>query len=350
MTRSALPCGGYVIPLCKLGESAVGDSKRKEPTALRVADARVAGTAAAMLSAIQLLRKGHSAKTLLPFVGLGPSAADALGIVDKFGDALAGKGVSPEKSSFLERVEAVYAEAATQTVIDLRNVPVAKATVGVEMRFDLKNARSIEFLKDYNFSLVLQVSTRTIEGIRQAIADGQTMGLAPRKQAERIAEFIGLTVEQANAVDNYRYALQLGNYQDALRRQLRDKRSDRTLQRNALNGTKLTAAQIDKLVGHYEDRMIRYRAMMIARTETLRAANYGTREAWLQAQEQKLIAADAKKILVITRDERLCEFCLETKRINAAGVLLSSPFMTPSGPMDGPPFHPHCRCTIALAG
>lgn len=318
------------------------------PTALRVADPRVAGAAAAMAAALQTVRDSFSVSALLQYVPLGPAAGDALPLREKIEDALAGKGLSPESSSFLERIDAIYAEAATATVIDLQKLSVAKAKVGVEMRFDLKNERSVAFLRDYNFSLVTEVSTRTIEGTRQVILEGQNAGLSPKKQAERIKEFIGLTVAQANAVDNYRRALENGDYQNALRRQLRDRRSDKTLQRNSLKGTQLSTKQIDALVDRYEQRMIRYRAEMIARTETLRAANYGIREAWQQAQQQGLIRAEARKGLIITNDERRCDFCLETKKMNASGVLLSAPFITPAGPMDGPPFHPHCRCTIAL--
>lgn len=347
---NALASLGGVLSPPSSGCFAVGKIQGSSagPTALRVADRRMTGAAAAMAAALQVVRGSFPISTLLRYVPLGPAAGDALPIRAKLEDALAGKGLNPEQSSFLERIDAAYAEAAAATVTDLRKLDVAKVKVGVEMRFDLKNERSVAFLREYNFSLVTEISTRTIEGIRQVILEGQNAGLSPKKQAERIKEFIGLTVAQANAVDNYRRALENGDYQNALRRQLRDRRSDKTLQRNSLKGTRLSAKQIDALVERYEQRMIRYRAEMIARTETLRAANYGIREAWQQAQQQGLIHAEARKGLIITNDERRCDFCLETKKMNASGVLLSAPFITPAGPMDGPPFHPHCRCTIAL--
>lgn len=88
------------------------------------------------------------------------------------------------------------------------------------------------------------------------------------------------------------------------------------------------------------------RADVIARTETMRAANQGQLEAWDQAEEQGLLTGDEKKEWIVTPDDRLCPICepLDGEQVDRDGT-----FNVEGEEIDGPPAHPRCRCAMALA-
>lgn len=92
---------------------------------------------------------------------------------------------------------------------------------------------------------------------------------------------------------------------------------------------------------------LRVRAEMIARTETMRAANGGARAAMATAQGQGLLPIDAHLEWIVTPDDRLCARCsaMDFQTI----PLLTGSFTEPSGAstVDHPPIHPRCRCTLA---
>jgi hypothetical protein len=97
----------------------------------------------------------------------------------------------------------------------------------------------------------------------------------------------------------------------------------------------------------YGRRIKRARAENIARTETVRAANEGQRQMWLQQQEQGLLPTDVKRVWIITPDDRLCRICRGmTGQIRG----LDQKFQTGSvfGEVSGPPAHPQCRCATGL--
>lgn len=88
------------------------------------------------------------------------------------------------------------------------------------------------------------------------------------------------------------------------------------------------------------------RADKIARTETMRAANQGQLEAWDQAEEQGLLTGDELKEWIVTPDDRLCPIC---EPLDGVQVGRDEPFDVDGEQLDGPPAHPRCRCTTALA-
>src|SRR5574340_724298 len=160
---------------------------------------------------------------------------------------------------------------------------------------------------------------------------------------------IGLTQNQLQAVRNFREMLETQPTMEVLNRALRDKRFDSTLLKAIKTGQRLRQEQIDAMVGRYFDRALNYRAKMIARTETLRASNAGAQELWRQAREQGLLRAEnTRRVWIVTDDERLCPNCEEVPDMNEGGVGLDEDFDTPLGPIQVPPLHPHCRCTVAL--
>jgi SPP1 gp7 family putative phage head morphogenesis protein len=97
----------------------------------------------------------------------------------------------------------------------------------------------------------------------------------------------------------------------------------------------------------YAEQQHRYRAQMIARTETAMAYNHAEYEVVRQAQTKGYIG-QVKKVWCTADDERTCEICgaLDGKSI---GMNDNFEFKTKLPKSHGiarvPPAHPHCRCT-----
>lgn len=85
------------------------------------------------------------------------------------------------------------------------------------------------------------------------------------------------------------------------------------------------------------------RAQLIARTETMTAANEGQREAWSQASDAGLLPSDAQVEWIATSD--CCDDCAD---MDGETRDLDGDYDDPDA-ADGPPLHPNCRCTEGIA-
>ena len=85
------------------------------------------------------------------------------------------------------------------------------------------------------------------------------------------------------------------------------------------------------------------RAELIARTETMTAANEGQRQGWKQAVKKGLLSTRARRVWIATEDRRICPQCdgLDGKTADMDGDY--------PGGIGGPPVHPNCRCTEGIA-
>lgn len=100
------------------------------------------------------------------------------------------------------------------------------------------------------------------------------------------------------------------------------------------------ASQISDLLG--DDT----RADLIARTESMNAANEGQLQLWDQAAEDGLINPNtAQKEWIVGDDEKLCPICQD---MDGEQVGLDEDFNVDGEDIDAPPAHPNCRCTVAL--
>ena len=97
-----------------------------------------------------------------------------------------------------------------------------------------------------------------------------------------------------------------------------------------------------KALRRYRDRLLVDRARTIARTESLRAANWGELEYWKRAKRAGAIDPRLVKRWILTPDERLCRLCASLD-----GVVTEIDEPWPWGGF-APPRHPRCRCTQAL--
>jgi hypothetical protein len=300
---------------------------------LAIADKAGPTVAAAFLEALRRVRNTIKEEMLRDAIERGDvaGAMRALGVEAELTDAL--------KPGLTTPLEDVFIQAGRKTTA---------RTLGVRagMSFNLTNPHAATFLRNYDFGLIQQVSQDTRDGIRRVIEDAFKMGGHPYEQARKIRESLGLTENQAAAVDNFERMLR-NKDRTALTRARRDRRHDPTLNR-ALGPNadrELTDEQITTMVNRYRNNTIRDRAETISRTETMRASNTAMQLAWRQAVDNGLLAGqDTRRYWLVTPDDRLCEYCEQVPDMNPDGVMLDGYFQTPFGPILAPPLHPNCRC------
>jgi len=113
-------------------------------------------------------------------------------------------------------------------------------------------------------------------------------------------------------------------------------------------------ASLARRVNSVYDNFTTARSFSIARTETLRASNYGT----LQAYRQSGVVVGKEWLVAL--DERTCEFCLameqkySQKNLNESFFDKGEKLIGLSGgvlnldydDVEAPPLHPNCRCTV----
>jgi hypothetical protein len=182
----------------------------------------------------------------------------------------------------------------------------------------LRNLRAEEWVNAEAALLVREVSNETRLAVQSIIMRGQQEGLSVAQQGRLIRQHIGLTQRGEEAVLN-RMAL---------------------LRRQGLSDEAVEAAG-----RRYYEKLVRQRAQLIARTETIRAANRGQQALWEQAMVEGFLDLERKKVWIVTPDDRLCPLC---EGMEGQTVPVSQPFNSPLGPVMTPDLHPGCRCAMAL--
>lgn len=272
-------------------------------------------------------------------------AAQALDVVNT---ALVAEEMAPVAATVTDAV----IEAGKDAAAIINEVP---ALSGGQFVFGITNPATITQLQTYEFGQVKQIADsarkQVAEVIRAGVADGQN----PRDTARDVKQFIGLTDRQTRAVLNFRRALS-ESPGDALLRQLRDKRFDGTVNRAAANGKPLSGEQIDRMVDRYRERYLKFRAETIARTEAIRAVNFGNVTSWRQAIEGgKLAGAAVIKRWIYTPDERTRHAHRTIPFLNPDDVGLDDKFKSELGPIaypgdpDAVPANViQCRCALVI--
>lgn len=180
-------------------------------------------------------------------------------------------------------------------------------------RMDLLNPRAVEWLKQHATKLIKDdITPESKKAIKEILVAAFEEGWgAPAATARRILPYVGLSSPLARAVHNYELGL-------------------------AEKGVDADKAQ--GMVEKYALRLRRYRARIIARTETLAASNAGQREIWNQAGERGFLdLAESQRKWIITPDDRLC-FPAGTMVATDAGeqpietLAVGHMVMTPVGP------------------
>ena len=104
--------------------------------------------------------------------------------------------------------------------------------------------------------------------------------------------------------------------------------------------------EIEKFVERRTKRALAIRAMTIARTETIAAANVGREAAWVAMRSEGMLPADAMKKWE-ARFDIACKICRELHEHEP--ILLGSSFSSSFvGFVARPPSHQNCRCGVLL--
>lgn len=195
------------------------------------------------------------------------------------------------------------------------------APIQAEFRFDTKNPEIRDYLANTTGELITDISKNTQAIIQKAVTRSFDEALYPSDVAGMIKGSIGLYPRLENAVENYRQGL------------LRQKQP-------------LSQERVGDLVGKYQDRLLNYRATMIARTETRNATNTGQLNIWQQAALQGLIDQHtAKKVWIV--DGRPCEIC---EPMDGIKIGLFEYWTLSTGDVVDTPSesHPNCMCGMEI--
>lgn len=217
--------------------------------------------------------------------------------------------------------------------------------------FDLTNPEAVNFASTRGSQFVATLDTHTRAMLRATISSSFIEGIPPRETAALIRESIGLTANQATAIDNYRkFLAKLGQRDslDALPPSVRERVARSDMRILPKKGSSLTEERVDKMVTKYRDRLVRERALTLVRTETMAASNNGQQVLWNKAVDQGLLKeTTTRKKFIVTPDDRLCPICKPM-----AGQLrrLDESFVSPynGATVRTPPVHFKCRCAMGL--
>lgn len=196
---------------------------------------------------------------------------------------------------------------------------VADNRLSTPLRFDLTNPAAVRAVDDTVANLVRDITAESRMAIQDLVRQSVQGAFDVRQLARQVQGSIGLTSQYAVAVERYR---------------------TRLVDQGMAEGRALTRSQA------YADRLLRYRATTIARTEVIRATNAGQQAVWNDAQQEGLLPLGSQREWIVTPDDRLCELCAP---MEGQVVGLQEPFQSDEGPVDYPPLHPNCRCAIGIA-
>lgn len=222
----------------------------------------------------------------------------------------------------------------------------------LDFGFDRTNPLAQRWAAEQSAGQIQLISAETRRGVRRMITriieEGFAKGRPPIKIARDIRPLIGLTWNQQNYVGNLRTRLARAAVDDVGELALRSRRVTAFGGRMKYNVPPggFPQARIDNIANRYSQRLLRWRANNIARTETLAAANEGQRQLWAQAAASGDLPSSAKRMWIVTPDRRLCPICLPM-RGQVRG--LTELFVTGNGDLVlAPPAHPSCRCAQGI--
>ena len=190
-----------------------------------------------------------------------------------------------------------------------------------DSRFSLVDERPIAWLKRHGADLVTRLAREDREHLRAVLVDGMHRGMTAHERAKFIKPLIGLTEPHVEYI-------------------------------RGLRGLGATEAEI----ASESERLLQYRAMMIARTESTLAHGAGQFEAWQQAADRGLLDRATTFRRWVTTNLPCVSIC---DAMDGQEVLLDAPFMAKRIRTDGSVLwekevhwpgqtHAHCLCSVVL--
>ena len=174
---------------------------------------------------------------------------------------------------------------------------------------------ALQWLEEQGLGRVQAMTEQSRAAVIDVLDQGLREGWSIQRMVSGIRGIVGLNPRLAAAVTNRRALLE----------------------RQGLPPGKV-AAEVDR----YRKKMVRVRAEMIARTETISARNEGQLQAWQTLQSTGDLPFSIKRVWIPA--SKCCDLCSDLGKEKPVGLL--QPFST--GIMR-PPAHPNCRCSMGLA-
>jgi len=200
------------------------------------------------------------------------------------------------------------------------------------LTFDATYHEAISWAETRAARLVTEMTAESRAAIRSVVKRIFAENITVANGAKLIKNIVGLTGAQANAVVNL--------HQKILQNPGAKILAGRTPIRVPQAG--MSAQRLETVLERYADKLHRSRAMNIARTETIAAANEGQSLLWKQAIDRGDLPKNVKHEWIASMSERTCPVC---SGMNGEIVVVGTPF---SAGMTNPPAHPMCRCTTGL--
>lgn len=256
---------------------------------------------------LRWLGKGITEEAILQALGDAPSA-EAVEALLPMGD-------------WIERMTATMNGVLTQAYwigatygAESGEFPIERVERAVGVPWNAVNDDAIAWAEEYAGSLVSgNLSTATRDGIRSLVVRALKEGWSSYRLARLLRIAIGLTPQQVNSVVGF---------------------DTRLLQDD------VPPSQAYPRVDRYGGAQLAKRAMMLARTELMRAANEGQQRTWIRATRSGALPPGTRRRWMATDDDRT-EFLCE--QVDGEIVGLDEPF---SNGFRMPPRHPNCRCTV----
>ena len=250
--------------------------------------------------------------------------------------------ITPALRPMLNRLAAIHDQSAAAESVPLdiskAGPKNTKTPAVINLTYDPLNSATVAAQNAQNETITAAIEDQIMRTAQQILSEGIAAHVAPAKIARTLRETLGMSPQEAAAIESYRRALQSGTA-SSLSRALRDRRYDARVLRGDMSDD-----QIDAMTQRYAERYRAYRALRLAGTETLRAANQGRRAAWVQYAQSS--GRDVRRFWQTAGDEIVCAICAPIPGMNDQGVALDEPYQTPIGPLMMPPDpHPFCRCT-----
>jgi hypothetical protein len=188
-----------------------------------------------------------------------------------------------------------FAQALQEAYLDGgRTITAAAPAFAARVALDGNAPRAVAWARDHVGGLITEIVEDQRNAIRQIITEQVDVGRGPREAARAVRGEIGITSQQAGFVSNARR--QLENLDAGyFTRARRDKSFDRLVRKAIAEGKPLAKADIDRITQRYSAKLLKYRAEVIARTESITALRAGRQEGIEQAIEQGAIRADSVK-------------------------------------------------------
>jgi hypothetical protein len=319
------------------------ENKQAEAVA-NAADKHAEAMVAAIIAAAERTRADVKLTELQSYIeSLNIQAATAA--AEQLSERLQGIGTESGARSFYDEFTATVADGGASAVAVLPSALASQAT------FEVVNPYVSAWINNYRPQLIREITDTTREAIHQTIMDGLRDKKHSTAVARSVREIVGLTAQQASAVNNYRAQLEAQSNLQGMTpatQRLIGLRDQKTVARHLREGH-LTQERIDAMVGRYRDNLIKLRANTIARTESFRAMNEGRQLAWEQfARDGLMEESKMRRYWVTARDDRVRPEHRAIPRMNPEGVGLKEPFRTPSGLVMNAPLDVACRCVVIM--